>query len=269
MKSLNEEGNGSWVPWLLGAGIGAACMYLSDPETGARRRALLRDKLGHASRLAADGLGATTRDISHRVQGTWASTRSRWQPGEVSDDVLVERVRATLGRYVSHPRAIDVYARNGCVELRGKILKREVDRLMYAVRAVPGVCEIDNLLEDHESPGNIPSLQGGISRPDDRFEVMQANWTPAVRIVVGSVGSALAGYGAVRRDLAGALLAGAGAGLILRAATNLQTTPLVGVGAGHRAIDIQKTVRMKTLIETGNAPRDAAQPMPQAPGPLM
>src|SRR5947208_5065650 len=158
-KLLNEEGNDttSWAPWLMGAGIGAVCMYFMDPVRGARRRALLRDTLGHASRVTADGLGATTRDVSHRIQGTWASTRSRWQPGEVSDDVLVERVRATLGRYVSHPRAIDVYAQNGCVELRGKILKREVDRLMYAVRAVTGVREIDNLLEDHDSPGSNTS----------------------------------------------------------------------------------------------------------------
>lgn len=149
MESLNHKRNGtaSWTPWMLGVGIGAACMYLVDPLRGARRRALLRDKADHAASLTARCLGATTRDVSHRVQGTWASTRKWLRPGEVSDEVLVERVRATLGRSVSHPRAIDVYAQDGCIELRGKILKKEVDPLLHAVRSVPGVCDIDSRLE--------------------------------------------------------------------------------------------------------------------------
>lgn len=101
---------------------------------------------------------------------------------------------------------------------------------------------------EHERSGNIPALQGGINRPGDRFEMMQANWTPAARVVVGSVGSALVGYGAARRDLAGVFFASAGAGLILRAATNLEATRLVGVGAGHRAVDIQKTVHINAPV---------------------
>lgn len=250
MKSSDYEGNGmsSWTGWLMGAGVGAACMYLIDPTRGARRRGLIRDQFAHASNLTADRWGKTTRDVSHRVRGTWAATRGWVRPGEVSDDVLVERVRAKLGRYVSHPHAIDVYAQDGCVTLRGKILKHEVNELLRTVGKVPGVCEVDNQLEEHETAGNIPSLQGGTHRPGDQYEMMQTNWTPAMRTLVGSTGSALIAYGAARRDTAGAFLAFAGTGFVLRAATNLETKRLVGIGAGRRAVDIQKTIHINAPI---------------------
>jgi uncharacterized membrane protein len=79
---------------------------------------------------------------------------------------------------------------------------------------------------------------------------MQTNWTPATRTLVGSIGSALIAYGAARRDTAGALLAFAGTGFVLRAATNLETKRLVGIGAGRRAVDIQKTIHINAPIGT-------------------
>lgn len=60
--------------FLLGAGL----MYLMDPSEGGRRRALVRGK------------GAVT----------------RFRSGDAPDGVIEERVRATLGRIVSHPGAI-------------------------------------------------------------------------------------------------------------------------------------------------------------------
>jgi uncharacterized membrane protein len=46
----------------------------------------------------------------------------------------------------------------------------------------------------------------------------------------------------VRRDAAGLGLALLGTALTLRAASNLEAARLVGIGAGRRAIDIQKTI---------------------------
>ena len=40
---LANTSSGSWAGFLAGAGVGAACMYLIDPNHGARRRAFLRD----------------------------------------------------------------------------------------------------------------------------------------------------------------------------------------------------------------------------------
>ena len=39
---------------LIAFGIGAAAMYLLDPEQGRRRRALLRDQLSHAKRAIGE-----------------------------------------------------------------------------------------------------------------------------------------------------------------------------------------------------------------------
>src|SRR5690606_41858308 len=72
-----------------------------------------------------------------------------------------ERVRAQLGRLVSHPGAITVTAHAGDVTLSGQILAAEHQTLLSAVRAMAGVNRVDDRLQAHESPGNIPELQGG------------------------------------------------------------------------------------------------------------
>ncbi len=51
----------------------------------------------------------------------------------------------------------------------------------------------------------------------------------------------MATYGAGRRDGIGGVLGLTGLTLLARAITNTELKRLVGVGAGRRAIDIQKT----------------------------
>jgi uncharacterized membrane protein len=197
-----------------------------------------------------DGLDAASRDVAHRAYGTWASTRRRIEPGEVSDRVLVERVRAKLGRYVSHPHAIDVHADCGHVTLSGKILKDEVARVLRAIERIPGVYRINNQLEQHPTRDNVPSLQGGRHRRGEPLDVFQRNWSPATRALMGGVGSALAAYGALRGRKAGTLAWLAGAGCLVRAATNFESQQLTGVGAGRRAVDIEKTIHINAPLET-------------------
>ena len=147
--------------FLTGFALGAVFMYAFDPDGGRRRRALARDKFVRLNHKTRDGLDAAARDLSNRAAGSFAEARRRFRPNQPDDDVLVERVRAALGRAVSHPRAIDVEACAGIVRLCGPILTHEVSPLLSAVESVPGVCHIDNQLEPHDQPGSIPSLQGG------------------------------------------------------------------------------------------------------------
>lgn len=52
---------------LVTFGLGAAAMYLLDPQAGRRRRAQIRDQLMHAKRLVARRDPGTTRDLSYRA----------------------------------------------------------------------------------------------------------------------------------------------------------------------------------------------------------
>lgn len=147
---------------LTGFALGAVFMYAFDPTGGRRRRALVKDQVTRLAHTTADGVDAKARDLSNRAAGTVAKARRRFRANPQDDDVLVERVRAALGRAVSHPRAIDVEAHNGTIRLCGPILSHEVISLLRAVESVPGVRNLDNQLEPHDRPGDIPSLQGGI-----------------------------------------------------------------------------------------------------------
>jgi uncharacterized membrane protein len=230
------------VAFVTGLGAGAAVMLLLDPSQGARRRARTRDKLVRAAHNASRAMGATARDLGHRAQGMAATIRHTGRAEFAENDVLVERVRARLGRHVSHPRAIEVHADSGVVTLVGPILAREHARLVAAVRSVRGVRDIEDHLEPHEEAGNIPSLQGGVVPPGESFELWQRRWTPSVRLLVGAMGGTVCGWGMVRRDATGLGLALLGTAVTLRAASNLEAARLVGIGAGRRAIDIHKTM---------------------------
>lgn len=62
--------------FLTGVGLGTGLMYFFDPQTGRRRRALVRDKgirLAHEAQEAADVIG---RDLSNRAQGLAAGDLS-------------------------------------------------------------------------------------------------------------------------------------------------------------------------------------------------
>src|SRR5690349_4378267 len=173
---------------LTSAAIGALAMYFLDPQAGRRRRARTRDKMEHARRRLRNAYEVTARDARHRAQGLQAMSRRLLQRGAAADDeTLVGRVRAVLGRYVSHPHAIEVSAAGGQATLSGPILAAEAPALLGAVKRVTGVRGVENRLAVHQEPGNVSSLQGGVPRRGQRFELMQDNWSPSARVLVGTM----------------------------------------------------------------------------------
>lgn len=143
-----------------GAGVGAALMYLFDPEKGKRRRALLRDKVVHVAHSTGEKLDVKSRDAANRVQGLVARTKSLLTCERVADTVVAERVRSRIGHVVSHPGSIEVAVENGRVTLAGPALAGEIQPLLSEVERVRGVAEVDNQLELYEEPGKVPGLQG-------------------------------------------------------------------------------------------------------------
>lgn len=144
---------------LAGLGLGAGLMYLLDPDRGQRRRAMLRDQAVHYRLSGTDVVGKRSRHLRNRAKGALAELR-RDRRSEVSDDLLVARVRSKMGLVVSRPRAIEVSAENGRVMLSGPVAVNEVDRLLQTVSNVPGVEIVENWLEEYEDaaePSTRPS----------------------------------------------------------------------------------------------------------------
>jgi uncharacterized membrane protein len=243
-----RTGGGTGLVALLGAaGVGAALAYYLDPDRGARRRNMTRDKLVHARARAGDAIGTTARDLKNRTRGLVAETRGRFASHEADDPVVVARVRTALGRVASHPKAIEVTAEEGRVPLRGVALRSEAEKLLDTARSVPGVADVYDQLELHETSEGVPALQGGVHR-EPRPELAQENWAPATRLVMGAAGGAVALWGVRRKGWAGMAAKLAGAAVARRAITNMPVRQLTGVGAERRAIDVQKSITVQAPV---------------------
>jgi BON domain len=123
---------------------------------GRRRRRALGDEVF----LRGAGRGISRgRALRQRLRGMVYQARAGLGVEEVPDDILVERVRAQLGLPVSHPQAIDVRARNGCVILAGPVLADEVEDLIRQVERIAGVRSIQSELDLHDDASDLPALQ--------------------------------------------------------------------------------------------------------------
>ena len=132
----------------------------------------------------------------------------------------MERVRAKLGRYCTHPGAVEVTAFNGHVVLTGDALAAEQQQVMAAVRSVRGVEHVDNKLTAHASADGIPSLHRASAPDRERIALRQGDWSPGLRLMAGGTGALLLLYALARGGLTSIGALGAGAVLLGRASTN-------------------------------------------------
>jgi osmotically-inducible protein OsmY len=117
---MRYESSGTRLFAVLGAlAAGATLMYFLDPENGRRRRAFVRNQVLHDT---------------------------------LDDSMLVERVRAAMGRVISDPLAIDVRAHDGCVMLKGPAQPEQIGELVACAERVRGVRAVDNRLSVSNPP---------------------------------------------------------------------------------------------------------------------
>lgn len=247
MRSTGALLNG----FLLGAGL----VYLLDADRGARRRALVRDRIGRTGRKAGEALETTARDLRNRSAGAVAEFRAavtaRRGREAVPDDLLAERVRSAIGRVVSHPGAITVTASEGRVILGGRVLAGEVDRLLARAARVRGGGDLVSEIEIHAEPNNLPIGRAAGRGGRARSRCRSAGRRPPVSSRepwAASPCSPASGGGP-----AGALAGLVGLGLLGRAATNLPGHRLSGLGAGRRAVDVRKTIEVDAPRRPGPA----------------
>ena len=235
---------------ITGLALGAGAMYLLDPRSGSRRRALTRDKARHLAHEAAETAEKARRDLANRARGVAHAAVGTVRRDRPDDAVLRERVRSRLGRHVSHPSAIEVECTGGVCVLRGKVLAPEADELLAAVRRVPGVEDVGDQLARHDSPEGVPELQGGRERPGRAPDLLQRNWAPGTRLLAAIPGAALLGRAAVSRDalsIAGGALGGA---LLLRSLTNRPFAELLGRPRPERGLDAGRSLHVTAPLET-------------------
>jgi uncharacterized membrane protein len=237
--------------WIGALGLGALVMYIFDPQAGRRRRAVARDKMIRFGHKTFDAIDTTARDLKNRTVGLAAEARGLISREEVSDEVLAQRVRSNLGAVVSHPSSINVSVQNGTVILSGPILADEVDRLLKHVSSMRGVAAVENRLEAHAEPGNVPGLQGqpAVRKTGQIPDIMQTTWSPSTRLLVGTAGGALVVYGFRQLNVFGAAVVAFGTALAARALANIEFKRLTGFGAGRRAIDIHKIINVAAPVE--------------------
>jgi uncharacterized membrane protein len=231
---------------LGGVVLGTYIMYWLDPATGGRRRALVRDQVVSLLTNAGHGARVAARDLAHRVAGLGARAYRVLRSSSAADEVIVARVRAALGRVVSHPGAVHVSASNGHVSLTGPILSSEHGRLMQAMRAVRGAKTVEDQLEVFKRADHVSALQGGRSR-FEHAGIVGEDWPPALRLLATVGGTAAMLWGIRKGGIAGYMMAVGGGTVALRGVTNV---PLGRIAdRERRGIDIHKSLQVGAPLE--------------------
>ncbi len=77
LRSANGASTACWMGALLsGLGLGAALMYLFDPDRGRGRRARLSDQMTSKANTLGDAVESKARDLRNRAQGLLHEARS-------------------------------------------------------------------------------------------------------------------------------------------------------------------------------------------------
>jgi uncharacterized membrane protein len=227
-----------FVPLLLGgAAIGATLMYLFDPVRGRKRRARLAGAVTHAQRVERELIGKGLRDARHRARGVaQRALHAFGSHADVDNEVVAARIRACLGRVVSHPHAVSVVVVSDQVIVSGEILAHEASRTLDSISAIAGKREVVDQLERHAIAGSRPALQG-----EGRVRRGAQTWTPAARVGAMAAGAALIGVGVARKGVPGLVAGLAGVAIAARGMTN---RPL-----GRGEIRISKTIQVRAPVE--------------------
>jgi osmotically-inducible protein OsmY len=129
------------------AALGAA--WFMDPQSGRRRRAMLRDRVAASFRRGDRSGGRAARGVASEAYGLkQKATHLHEEPKDFDDQTLKAKVETELFRGPDTPKGqVNVNAQHGVVQLRGEVDSPElIDELVARTRSVQGVREVENLL---------------------------------------------------------------------------------------------------------------------------
>ncbi len=221
--------------------VGAALMYFFDPRRGRARRARLADLAAHTLRVERRLFSKAARDAAHRARGLVQRVTHIARPQRADDAVVEARVRARLGRVVSHPAAVQISVRRGTLTLRGSVLTEEGDRAVRALRRVQGVFAVVDKITRHAT-ADVPALRGKGRPPSEQ-------WAPSMRAAAVAGGATLALYGLASSGARAKLLAATGAALAARGAANQPIRRLFDHALGRAPIELRKSIQLRVPPE--------------------
>ena len=184
------------------AGAGAALMLLFDPADGRERRAWIGQKTVQVAKFTGRGMRTRVRDLENRAKDVAAEAGAgAMKAGELNDEILAERVRSKIGRASSYPRAIEVSAERGVVNLRGAVLRSERRRTIRCAESVRGVKtvradELRTYSDEEKIPGFKPKA---VHVPSER-KTRQSSAARGFRVGIALMSAALGIYRAMKNS---------------------------------------------------------------------
>jgi hypothetical protein len=154
--SGNQSHRIRWIT--VGVASGAAATFLADPQLGARRRALARDRTAGAIRRLVRKSARGSRIVGAYTVGWSKRLRHlREEPKDLDDATLAQKVQSEIFRPADAPKGtVDVNVANGVVQLRGEVERPElIDDLVGKVRKIQGVRDVESFLHLPHTPAPI------------------------------------------------------------------------------------------------------------------
>lgn len=136
----------TWTRLAAAVAAGAALMYYLDPQSGRRRRALLRNRGASAGQDAGRLVRENSREAVDRAGDVLRRARGALVGTPPADDVLLDRIRSRMGHVIEHPGQVNVDVQQGFVVLRGRASIEEIEDLTLQLGAMRGVTGVDNRL---------------------------------------------------------------------------------------------------------------------------
>ena len=133
-----------------GAVVGARLMYLFDPDRGRSRRAMLRDRVVRGVNVLRRETNKQLQNAANLAVGRMKEVRSSIHDRTVpiDDAILLDRVRAQIGRHVRHMGMLDLFVDDGRVIVKGSVLVGEADKIRKKMGKIRGVRDFELRVEE-------------------------------------------------------------------------------------------------------------------------
>jgi osmotically-inducible protein OsmY len=141
---------------VIGAAAGAAAVWFLDPNEGARRRNVVRDKaLMYARQTGVEAQRKASYAAGQAKGAAYqAAPTGGKEPEELNDPALARKVETEIFRDADAPKgAVSVNVEDGVVYLRGEVADEdEIRTLAEEAAKVDGVRGVENLLHTPGTP---------------------------------------------------------------------------------------------------------------------